>query len=142
MGAVAFHSGVSDKLGYTCRLVRKVWRQGQQVVVTGSPDQLARLDALLWSFEAGEFLPHARLLAGLQLAPQLARTPVLLADRADDCGHAEVLINLGPAFAECQTDFARVVEVVATSDDEVQSGRRRWRQYLAQGNVPINHPAG
>ncbi len=142
MGAVAFHSGVADKLGYTCRLVRKAWRQGQRVLVTGSPEQLARLDALLWSFEASEFLPHLRVMAGAAMSPLLARTPVLLADQVDDCGPADVLVNLGPAFVESQGEFARVIEVVASSDEDVQHGRRRWRQYVAQGSAPTNHTAG
>ena len=141
MGTVAFHSGVSDKLGYTCRLVRKAWRSGQRVVVTGSADQLARLDSLLWSFEKGEFLPHARLRAGQALAAHLGRTPVLLADVASEAGHGEVLVNLGPAQAHRHADFARVIEVVADSDDEVQSGRQRWRAYLAEGIKPDNHVA-
>ena len=43
MPEVAFHTGVADKPGYTCRLLRKAWRQGAQVVVTGSGEQLQRL---------------------------------------------------------------------------------------------------
>ena len=141
MGTVAFHSGVTDKLVYTCRLVRKAWRSGQRVVVTGPADQLARLDSLLWTFEKGEFLPHARLRAGQALATHLGRTPVLLADVAAEAGHGEVLVNLGPARAPGHADFARVIEVVADSADEVQSGRQRWRAYLAEGIKPVNRAA-
>lgn len=141
MGTVAFHSGVADKLGYTCRLVRKAWRSGQRVVVTGSADQLARLDSLLWTFDKAEFLPHARLRAGQALAAHLSRTPVLLADVAAEAGHGEVLVNLGPAAVPGPAGFARVIEVVADSDDEVLSGRQRWRAYLAEGVKPVNHVA-
>ena len=138
MGTVTFHSGVSDKLAYTYRLVRKIWRSGQRVVVTGSTDQLARLDSLLWTFEKDEFLPHARLHAGRPLAAHLSRTPVLLADVATEAGHAEVLVNLGPSGVPGHGGFARVNEVVADSADEVQSGRLRWRAYVAEGLAPIN----
>ena len=141
MSTVTFHSGVTDKLAYTCRLVRKAWRSGRRVVVTGSVDQLARLDGLLWTFEKGEFLPHARLRAGQALAAHLGRTPVLLADVAAEAGHGEVLVNLGPALVPGHGDFARVNEVVAESTEDVQSGRQRWRAYLAEGVQPINHPA-
>ena len=54
---VDFHTGLADKLGHACRLVRKAYRAGHQVVVTGAPDQLARLDGQLWIFEVGEFIP-------------------------------------------------------------------------------------
>ena len=141
MGTVDFHSGVTDKLGYTCRLVRKAWRSGQRVVVTGSADQLARLDKLLWTFDKAEFLPHARLLAGQALAAHLGRTPVLLADVAAEAGHGEVLVNLGPSVVPGHAGFARVIEVVADSADEIQSGRQRWRAYLAEGIQPDNHAA-
>ena len=141
MGTVAFHSGVSDKLVYTCRLVRKAWRSGQRVVVTGSADQLARLDSLLWTFEKNEFLPHARLRAGRPLAAHLSPTPVLLADVATEAGHGEVLVNLGPSEVPGHGDFARVIEVVSDSADDIQSGRRRWRAYLAAGVAPVNHVA-
>ena len=145
MGTVAFHTAVADKLGYTCRLVRKAWRSGQRVVVTGSTEQLASLDSLLWTFDKDEFLPHARLLAGRPLADHLGRTPVLLADVAADvaaeAGPAEVLINLGPAPVEGALAYAKVFEVVADSADEIQSGRQRWRGYLAAGITPTNHVA-
>ena len=139
MGTVAFHSGVTDKLAYTCRLVRKAWRSGQRVVVTGSADQLARLDSLLWTFEKGEFLPHARLRAGQALAAHLRRTPVLLADVATEAGHREVLVNLGPAGVPGHGHFARVFEIVADSADDIQRGRLRWRAYLAEGVTPDSH---
>ena len=142
MGTVAFHSGVADKLGYVCRLARKAWRGGQRVVVTGPADQLARLDALMWTFELGEFLPHARLRAGQPLAPHLKRTPVLLADVAAEAGHGDVLVNLGPAAVDGHAAFDRVLEVVADNDEDVQAGRVRWRHYLSLGVTPTNHKAG
>ena len=139
--AVDFHSGVADKLGYTCRLLRKAWRAGSRVVVAGEPAQLARLDALLWTFEPGEFIPHARLRAGQAIAPLLARTPIWLADLPVEAGPCDVLVNLGPALAPGYDVFGRVIEIVAESDAEVSSGRQRWRQYLAAGLAPSNRSA-
>lgn len=143
---VDFHTGVADKLGYACRLLRKAWRAGGRVVVAGSPDQLTRLDALLWTFEVGEFIPHARLLAGQAVAPHLARTPIWLADvPADipaDAGLPDVLVNLGPGWVAGFEGFPRVIEIVAEPADDVASGRQRWRQYLAAGITPANHKQG
>ena len=160
---VDFHTGVADKLGYTCRLLRKAWRAGSRVVVVGSPEQLSRLDALLWTFEAGEFIPHARLRAGQVVAPHLARTPIWLADLpaevpADvpaeipaevpaevssgvpaNLGQPAVLVNLGPGWVAGWERFPRVIEIVAEPADDVASGRQRWRQYLAAGITPDNY---
>lgn len=146
MTRVDFHTGVADKLGHACRLIRKAWRAGNRVVVTGSAEQLARLDVQLWTFEPGEFIPHARLLAGGQVPPPLARTPIWLADdTADlpaDLAGAGVLVNLGPEPAAGFDRFPRLIEIVAQASEEVASGRQRWRHCLAAGLAPTNLPQG
>ncbi len=81
MTEIAFHFNAPDKLAYACRLLRKAYRSQARVVVTGDAAQLARLDQLLWTFDVGEFIPHARLRAGEQPAPRLAPTPLWLAER-------------------------------------------------------------
>ena len=143
---IEFHSGVADKLGHTCRLVRKAWRAGHRVVVTGSPEQLSRLDVQLWTFEPGEFIPHARLRAGASVPTPLLRTPVWLADQPadlpDDGGEGRVLVNLGPEPAAGFDRFSRLIEIVAQAADEVSSGRLRWRHYLAAGLAPTNLAQG
>lgn len=146
MTRVDFHSGVADKLGHTCRLVRKAWRAGHRVVVTGSPDQLARLDVQLWTFEPGEFIPHARVRAGATVPEALWRTPVWLADQPADLpeviGEGHVLVNLGPGPAAGFEPFPRLIEIVAQAADEVAAGRLRWRHYLAAGLAPTNLSQG
>jgi DNA polymerase-3 subunit chi len=140
MTEVAFHSGVADKPAHLCRLLRKAYRSGSQVVVAGSVEQLARLDSLLWTFEPGEFIPHAWLRAGLPLTPALQRTPIWLVDAPGELAPRDVLVNLGPELAPGYARYARVIEVVADTAPEVASGRQRWRQYLADGLRPINLP--
>ena len=146
MTRVDFHTGVADKLGHTCRLVRKAWRAGHRVVVTGSPEQLSRLDLQLWTFEPGEFIPHARLRAGATVPQALARTPIWLADQPADLpgevGEGQVLVNLGPGPAAGVDRYARLIEIVAQPADEVAGGRQRWRHYLAAGLAPTNLPQG
>jgi DNA polymerase-3 subunit chi len=139
MTQVDFHTHVADKFGYTCRLVRKAWRSGHRLVVTGAPEQLSRLDGQLWTFDPGDFIPHARLRAGQAIPPRLAHTPVWLADAPAEAGETDVLVNLGPGPVPGYQRWARVVEIVAESADEVASGRQRWRQYLAAGVTPNNH---
>ncbi|MBL8349516.1 MAG: DNA polymerase III subunit chi [Burkholderiaceae bacterium] len=144
MTRVDFHTGVADPLGHTCRLVRKAWRSGHRVVVTGSPELLARLDLALWTFDPGDFIPHARLRAGQAAASLLERTPVWLADRPGDApaaeGVGEVLVNLGPETPAGFERYPRVIEIVAQPDDAVASGRQRWRRYQSLGLAPTNHP--
>jgi DNA polymerase-3 subunit chi len=138
LAEVEFHSGVNDKLGFVCRLLRKAYLKGAQVAVRGSSDELARLDAALWSFEPREFVPHVRLKRHETPRPQLARTPLWLLDAGVPAPHHEVLVNLGPQLAEGFETFARVIEVVSNDAEDRDAGRRRWRAYEAQG-IGIKH---
>lgn len=140
MTQVDFHTGLADKLAYACRLLRKAYRSQARVVVTGEASQLARLDQLLWTFDPGEFIPHARLRAGEQLAPRLAPTPMWLADPPANAAGCDVLVNLGPDALGDAPLPARTIELVARTDDEVAAGRQRWRAHLAAGRTPVNHP--
>lgn len=134
-----FHSGLVDKLGHACRLARKAWRGGHRVAITGAAAELARLDQLLWTFDPGSFVPHARLRPEELPSPSLARTPIWLVERPLDGPRCTVLINLGPEAVEDLAPWAKVVELVASSDDEVASGRARWRFYKVAGHAPRNH---
>lgn len=144
MADVAFHTGVADKLGYACRLLRKAYAQGARVVVTGAAEELSRLDVQLWVFEQEEFVPHARLRAGERASRALAATtPIWLAD--DVAGappDATVLVNLGLDNIDAVERFARVIEIVADTPEAVAAGRLRWRHYLAAGTTPVNHAQG
>lgn len=144
MTQVDFHTGIADKLAYACRLVRKAWRSGHRVVVTGDAAQLARLDAQLWTFDPGDFIPHARHRAGQAPAAHLARTPVWLSEAPAalpaapaDAG-PPVLVNLGPAPVDDAGAWPRVVELVGEDPADAAAGRQRWRQHLADGRQPTN----
>lgn len=137
---VAFHTGIADPLGYACRLLRKAARQGVRVVVTGSGEALARLDPLLWTFEPLEFVPHVRLRAGQGVSPDLARTPIWLADAGARPPAAPVLVNLGPGLHEGWQGFERVIELVGADPGQRQEGRLRWRAVEAAGQAITHHP--
>lgn len=133
MTAVAFHFNVPDRRAYTCRLLRKAYRSGARVVVTGESAQLAELDRLLWTFEALEFIPHWRGAAVDELPARLHATPVLLSTgHSARFGH-DVLVNLGRDVPQAYTQYARIIEVVSRDDLDRDGARGRWRQYSAEG---------
>lgn len=142
MADVAFHTGVGDKLQYACRLLRKAYRQGARVVVGGAAPQLQQLDQALWTFEAQEFVPHVRLAAGREPSANQARTPVWLVEPGARMPNADVLVNLGPDRLAGDASFRRIIELVSRDEDDVAAGRRRWKQYEAQGWPIAHHPAG
>lgn len=136
MTEVAFHFNVPDKLAYGCRLLRKAWGSGARVVVTAEPDTLERLDMMLWTFSALEFVPHCRLTAP---AATLAASPVLLAPRLEDCPHHEVLVNLGQDVPDGFERFQRFIELVAVADADRAAARSRWKHYADRGYAMKRH---
>ena len=128
MTRVDFHFNAPDKLQYCSRLLRKVFRSGQRVVVHADPATIADLDRLLWTFSALDFIPHVA--AGDPLA---ARTPVLLCSEACETPDVDLLVNLSDATPSFFSRFERLIEVVGTDEDDRTRARERWRFYKDRG---------
>jgi DNA polymerase-3 subunit chi len=144
MARIDFHSNVSDKLEYACRLTRKIWSstlEGQpvrQIVMVGEKSDLKKLDELLWSFSKTDFLPHCFI-----NDEAAAETPIVLMDdfaspALASIPHADVMIHLGmrmpadvPALA---ARFPRIVEVVTVNEAERLAGRDRYKAYRELGH--------
>ena len=141
MPQVEFHSGVAQPLNFACRLLRKACRQRVPVLVSAPAPTLDALDRELWTFEALEFLPHRRWREGQVADAALRRTPIWLCEREPPELSCPVLLNIDGAAAPSGGAFERIIEIVATSADERQRGRLRWREYEARG-WPIKHHAG
>lgn len=136
MTEIAFHFNVADKLVYSCRLLRKAYISGANVVVTAGPEVLVELDQLLWSFSSTDFVPHCRIDAPEK---SLANTSVLLAESLADCPHYGVLVNLGQGTPAGFERFERVIEVVTQADDDRLAARSRWKYYTDRGYAMKRH---
>jgi DNA polymerase-3 subunit chi len=138
MTRIDFHLVDSDKLGYGCRLVRKIYRAKQHVVVCcDDPVRLKAFDEALWTFSPQDFVPHV--MASDALAGE---TPVVLAASADVLPWHEVLVNLGDGLPEGFARFERLIEVVGGGEDDRMRGRERWRFYRDRGYPLENHEVG
>ncbi len=136
---VEFHTGVADKLGFACRLLRKAYRRGARVVVTGPGPLLATLDRDLWTFEERDFVPHVRLPGASAVVA--GRTPIWLVEGEPPTGSPEVLVHLGGDPPRDLSPFLRVIEILSTGPDDEQAGRQRWRDYKAGGLKVTHHAA-
>lgn len=141
MTAVSFYTHVPERLSYLCRLLRKAQHSGAKVAVVGPAPLLDRLDVALWSFEPTEFVPHLRWRGAAQ-SGLLAATPIVLAERAGEQPHREVLLNLGPDLPEGFEQFQRVLEVVSREPEQMQAGRQRFKSYKAMGHEVTHHEVG
>ena len=144
MTQVSFHVNVPDALPYACRLLRKAYRVGARVVVTGSHRELQQLDKLLWTFEPLEFVPHLMVAPGpvadAGVQAQRRDTPIWLMERLSDEAPTEaVVLNLGEEPPEGVERFARLIDIVPADEAQREAGRRRWKHYVAAGHSPEKH---
>ena len=130
MTDIEFHVNQPDKLHYSCRLLRKAYRSGSPVVVTGDEALLQQLNSLLWAFSAVEFLPHCHESAP---AATVSASPILLVEQAQSCPASGVLINIGQALPSGFERFARLIEVASSEEDDRLAARARWKHYQARG---------
>lgn len=144
MARIDFHSNVSDKLEYACRLTRKIWSATPEgdpvrnIVMVGEKADLQKLNELLWSFSSVDFLPHCFI-----DDEAAAETPIILTDdfasaALNSIPHADVMIHLGmriPAdVAVLVARFPRIVEVVTVNEAERLAGRERYKAYRELGH--------
>ena len=126
---VSFYSESTEPLRFACRLVRRALASGKPLGVRVDAAQAAALDALLWSFEASEFIPHRRWDGVTPPVPG----EVLLVEDAASLPHRGLLLNLGESLPTAAFEFERVLEVVGQSPEAVQAGRVRYRAYKQSG---------
>jgi DNA polymerase-3 subunit chi len=104
---VSFYSDAAEPLHYACRLIRRALAAGKPVGVCAARADAARLDALLWSFDASEFIPHRRWDGATPPAPG----EVLLVDDAARLPHRGLLLNLADAMPGDALEFERVLVI-------------------------------
>jgi DNA polymerase III subunit chi len=146
MTAVSFHFNAADPLHYACRLMRKAFRSGSRLMVTGPGPLLAELDRMLWTFEPLEFVPHWRGVSVAGLPARLWRTPIVLVDDLKAPPGEPVafcvLLNLGLGVPVGFERFDRMIEVVGREPDDRQAARGRWRSYAGAGHGVQGHEVG
>jgi DNA polymerase-3 subunit chi len=144
MARIDFHSNVADKLEYACRLTRKIWSAtptGQPVrniVMVGESSDLKKLDELLWTFSASDFLPHCFIDDEAAVETPIVLTDDFTSPAFASIPHADVMIHLGMRMPKdvsiLTARFPRIVEVVTVNDAERLAGRERFKAYRDLGH--------
>jgi DNA polymerase-3 subunit chi len=144
MARIDFHSNVSDKLEYVCRLTRKIWsatQEGQAVrniVIVGEKTDLKKLDELIWTFSSADFLPHCFIEDEMAIETPIVLTDNFAPSALNAIPHADVLIHIGMRMPQdvpaLVARFPRVVEVVAVNEVERLAGRERFKAYRDLGH--------
>nr|WP_242464016.1 DNA polymerase III subunit chi [Halorhodospira halophila] len=124
--------GEAPRERFACRLAEKAYENGYGVLLlTEDDEQTERLDALLWTFRQGSFVPHATLAAR-------DGEPVAVGGdehAADDA----VLINLTDRTPATWQARQRIAEVVDQREAVLRASRQRYRIYKEAGCEPHTH---
>jgi DNA polymerase-3 subunit chi len=119
-----------------CKLAEKAYRLENTVYIHAkSRADAEHLDALLWTFRDGSFVPHA--LAGVD--DETAASPVTIGCDVDNVESRDLLINLCdeiPVFADV---FPRVAEVVTSDENCRILSRKRFTDYRDKGHSIQTH---
>ncbi|NBS73049.1 MAG: DNA polymerase III subunit chi [Betaproteobacteria bacterium] len=133
MTEIAFHFNATDKNHYVCRLLRKVWRMQQRVIVCVPDERLKELDAQLWTFEPTGFLPHCHRNDEPEL---LANSAIILTSdlsAVETLPHHQILVNLCDQVQNGYETFERVIEIVTQDEQDKLCSRQRWKHYSDRG---------
>lgn len=110
-----------------CRLVEKAFELGHRIYLHAADAASATaLDAELWRFRPGAFLPH-ELLDGANDAP------ILLGHGEPPTDERYLLVNLAPEVPAFFSRFERVAEIVNEEPAVREAGRERFRFYRDRG---------
>lgn len=135
MTEISFYTHAAHKLTVARQLVSKA-RENKLNVLIYAPDRAvaAEFDKLLWTQPALGFVAHCQ-----DTDPLASVTPVLIGDSADALSSADVIINLSDEPPPVFSRFERLMEIVTDDENDLKSGRARYRYYKERGYLLVNH---
>ena len=128
----------NERLKFACRLTEKAYSLDNTVYAhTASPAEAEQLDAMLWTFRDGSFVPHQLLTTDAE-----RRAPVSVGSGNQHESTGDLLINLASAPPAFAGGFGRIAEIVAGDETSRQAGRERFKYYRDMGVTPETHQIG
>ncbi len=121
-------AGQAAQLAFACKLTENAHSEKHTVYLHTQAAQCAQLDALLWTFRQGSFVPHAQL---ADAANDDAQTPVLIGSEEPPSRLDDVLINLTDEVPAFFSRFERTIEIV--TPENKQAARSRYKFYQDRG---------
>ena len=128
------HRTIEDVL--PALLERSLQRGWRAIVQAGSPERVAALDLLLWTYRDDSFLPHGTLADG-----DPATQPVLIVAGPDASNRPAVRLMIDgaralPVLDDPSVTYERVMLLFDGRDDEAVAGARsQWAELKRAGHA-------
>ncbi len=117
-----------------CRLVEKSFQAGDWLYIqTRSDETLHVLNKYLWSYKQDSFLPHQIWQADVQ---HTEKTPILLGTHSPHDLNSNALLTLTGEKVSNPLKYNRILHVVTSKTDRLQSARIAFKQYQEKGLHP------
>ncbi len=126
----------TERLQFACKLIEKIYRNGQFCyVLTDTAQQSQQIDDLLWTFRAGSFVPH-EIFQGQ--SPEFDNLVLIGSDTIPE-KWLQVVINLSATIPQQFKQCEKILEILDNSEATKQMGRERYRQYKQARLEIITH---
>src|SRR5690348_3673988 len=115
------------------KLLERALAAGYRIVVlAGSAERVAHLDALLWTYDDASFLPH-----GSRRDGQAERQPVWLTEADENPNGADMLVLADGMSSGRLAEYRRCLDLFDGRDEAaVAAARERWRNAKSAGHEP------
>jgi DNA polymerase-3 subunit chi len=112
------------------KLLEKAVDGGHRTVVLGgSEERIEALNAALWTYDQGSFLPHGTARDG---RPE--RQPIFLTTEDENPNNATIMIMVDGVAPNELTSFERCLDMFDGTDPAaLQAARGRWKAHQAEG---------
>jgi DNA polymerase-3 subunit chi len=95
------------------------------LLVADSEEYAERLNELLWTYDAGSFLPH-----GSTADPNPEAQPVLISTSMEPVNSASLLVVTNGVIPDNKEAFGRIIDIFDGSNPQiVEKARARWTSY-------------
>ncbi len=124
----------AEKARHLCELAEEFYAAGKRVLVTVLDDhQGVTLDAFMWSWKKGSFIPHAFANGAVDCLDE----PVVIVAAEQNPNGAQVLIMGKPCSPAFVRQFEAAIDFAELYDEQLaNASRRRFAQYREAGLDP------
>ncbi len=121
------------------KLLEKVVRAGfRAVVLSGSKARINALNAAMWTYEPGAFLPHGSAEEG-----HPGDQPVWLTDTHENPNEASVLVLTDGVACDAYPTYEKCLDLFDGNDPQAEAAaRERWKVYRDAGHKVAYYQQG
>ena len=128
-------SDLESREAFLIKLIQKTQQQKRRVDIRFAQlSDAQRFDQKLWAQPVHGYLPHA--------VEHQIDAPIQLFGATIQKAARDVLINLNPEFYPAFNEYQRTIELLDQSQELIEKGRQRWREYKQAGFEPTVHKIG